>query len=234
MTEPDKSRDSGYLDGQLLIAMPCMSDKRFARSVIYVCAHTADGAMGLIVNQRAPHISFSELLGQLSIEDDDDLRGRRLERHGCGRARRRAGGDGARVRAAQLRLFCGQFDLVDRCRGIAHRDRGHPEGHRQRQGAEPGHAGARLRRLAARAAGETRSRPTAGCTARAISTCCSTAISTRNTSVPCPRSASTRPTWSPRPVTPDVRGSDTRTRRRSGLQRRLERWCQPITGFADP
>jgi len=61
-----KTQD-GYLDGQLLIAMPIMSDKRFARSVIYLCAHSAEGAMGLIINQRAPHISFPELLGQLSI-----------------------------------------------------------------------------------------------------------------------------------------------------------------------
>jgi putative transcriptional regulator len=50
--------------------MPLMSDKRFARSVIYMCAHSEQGAMGLIVNQRAPHISFSELLEQLSIEGD--------------------------------------------------------------------------------------------------------------------------------------------------------------------
>jgi putative transcriptional regulator len=70
MTSPSRSRKSGYLDGQLLIAMPYMSDKRFARSVIYMCAHSSQGAMGLIVNQRAPHISFSELLGQLSIEGD--------------------------------------------------------------------------------------------------------------------------------------------------------------------
>ena len=68
-----KTQD-GYLDGQLLIAMPIMSDKRFARSVIYLCAHSAEGAMGLIINQRAPHISFPELLGQLSIgtSDGDD------------------------------------------------------------------------------------------------------------------------------------------------------------------
>ncbi len=79
MTAPRKSRRSGYLDGQLLIAMPTMSDKRFARSVIYMCAHSAEGAMGLIVNQRAPHISFSELLGQLSIMGDEGLRGRRLD-----------------------------------------------------------------------------------------------------------------------------------------------------------
>jgi putative transcriptional regulator len=60
-------RRSGFLDGQFLIAMPVMTDKRFARSVIYLCAHSPDGAMGLIVNQRASHISFPQLLGQLSI-----------------------------------------------------------------------------------------------------------------------------------------------------------------------
>ena len=41
------------LEGQLLVAMPSMSDRRFSRSVIYVCAHSDEGAMGLIVNQRA-------------------------------------------------------------------------------------------------------------------------------------------------------------------------------------
>jgi putative transcriptional regulator len=71
MTASSKAqKGSGYLDGQLLIAMPFMSDKRFARSVIYMCAHSEQGAMGLIVNQRAPHISFAELLEQLSIEGD--------------------------------------------------------------------------------------------------------------------------------------------------------------------
>jgi putative transcriptional regulator len=64
-----KRRKSGltYLDGQLLIAMPVMSDKRFARSVIYICAHSEDGAMGLIINQRASHINFPDLLDRLGI-----------------------------------------------------------------------------------------------------------------------------------------------------------------------
>lgn len=62
-----RSSRSGYLNGQLLIAMPTMTDKRFARSVIYMCTHTADGAMGLIVNQRAKNISFPQLLQQLGI-----------------------------------------------------------------------------------------------------------------------------------------------------------------------
>lgn len=61
-----------YLDGQLLIAMPSMSDPRFARAVIYLCAHSSDGAMGIIVNQHAPHINFCELLEQLNIMPTED------------------------------------------------------------------------------------------------------------------------------------------------------------------
>jgi putative transcriptional regulator len=57
----------GYLDGQLLIAMPSMTDPRFHRAVIYVCAHSAEGAMGLVINQRAPHITLPKLLEQLEI-----------------------------------------------------------------------------------------------------------------------------------------------------------------------
>ena len=75
ITKKRKARNSAYLDGQLLVAMPIMTDKRFARSVIYMCAHSAEGAMGLIINQRASHISFSELMKQLSIMPDsaDDV-----------------------------------------------------------------------------------------------------------------------------------------------------------------
>ncbi len=62
-----RNSSSPYLEGQLLIAMPSMTDKRFARSVIYLCAHSKDGAMGLIINQPASHISFAELLEQLQI-----------------------------------------------------------------------------------------------------------------------------------------------------------------------
>jgi putative transcriptional regulator len=63
----DALHREGYLDGQLLIAMPAMGDPRFQRSVIYICAHSGDGAMGIVINQRAPHISFGELLDQLNI-----------------------------------------------------------------------------------------------------------------------------------------------------------------------
>ncbi len=57
------------LEGQLLIAMPTMSDPRFARSVIYMCAHSEDGAMGLIINQRCKSIRFSDLLEQLELNE---------------------------------------------------------------------------------------------------------------------------------------------------------------------
>lgn len=58
---------SGYLAGQLLIAMPQMSDPRFARSVVYLCAHSAEGAMGIMVNRLFDGLSFPELLEQLDI-----------------------------------------------------------------------------------------------------------------------------------------------------------------------
>ena len=68
-----KSAKRGFLDGQMLIAMPSMGDERFARTVIYMCAHSADGAMGIIVNQPAPNISFSDLLVQLEVLPAKDL-----------------------------------------------------------------------------------------------------------------------------------------------------------------
>src|SRR3954462_8262112 len=63
----DNSPDDGYLDGQLLIAMPVMGDTRFERSVIYMCAHSPEGAMGIIVNRPAGSIDFPGLLVQLDI-----------------------------------------------------------------------------------------------------------------------------------------------------------------------
>jgi putative transcriptional regulator len=60
-----------YLDGQCLIAMPGMSDSRFARSVVYLCAHSEDGAMGIIVNKPAADTRFPELLVQLDVIPPD-------------------------------------------------------------------------------------------------------------------------------------------------------------------
>ncbi|MBT0958023.1 YqgE/AlgH family protein [Alphaproteobacteria bacterium KMM 3653] len=60
------------LTGKLLIAMPGMGDPRFERSVIYLCSHSGDGAMGLIVNHPAPGLSLKGLLEQLEIESAKD------------------------------------------------------------------------------------------------------------------------------------------------------------------
>ncbi|WP_439816184.1 YqgE/AlgH family protein [Zavarzinia sp. CC-PAN008] len=71
---PSSAGGSGALDGgptslegQILIAMPTMGDPRFERTVILMCAHSPQGAMGLVVNKLIDHITFPELLGQLGI-----------------------------------------------------------------------------------------------------------------------------------------------------------------------
>jgi putative transcriptional regulator len=68
----DNDDDPGYLTGQLLIAMPQMQDTRFERSVIYLCVHNADGAMGLVINQLADELSLPDLLEQLGIDSGED------------------------------------------------------------------------------------------------------------------------------------------------------------------
>jgi putative transcriptional regulator len=56
-----------FLEGKLLIAMPGMGDDRFAQTVIYMCAHSSKGAMGLVINRPVPGLSFFELMKQLEI-----------------------------------------------------------------------------------------------------------------------------------------------------------------------
>ena len=60
--------ENRYFVGKLLLAMPAMQDPRFERAVIYMCAHSAEGAMGLVINQINSGISFPGLLEQLDIE----------------------------------------------------------------------------------------------------------------------------------------------------------------------
>src|SRR5829696_6938826 len=59
--------ESPYLDGQILVAMPGMMDERFARSVIYICAHSTEGAMGIVLNRPAANVNMPDLLVQLEI-----------------------------------------------------------------------------------------------------------------------------------------------------------------------
>ena len=63
-----QTSDTPYLPGHLLVAMPGMPDPRFAKTVIYMCAHNAEGAMGLVINRAMEDISFSDMLEQLGIE----------------------------------------------------------------------------------------------------------------------------------------------------------------------
>ncbi|MEP4379949.1 MAG: YqgE/AlgH family protein [Alphaproteobacteria bacterium] len=63
-----------YFEGQMLLAMPAMTDPRFERAVIYMCAHNDEGAMGLVINKTLDSIDFRELLGQLDIPAADSAR----------------------------------------------------------------------------------------------------------------------------------------------------------------
>lgn len=62
------STPEGYLAGHLLIAMPGMQDPRFDHTVVCLCAHSADGAMGLVVNRPLGGLEFDDLLRQLELE----------------------------------------------------------------------------------------------------------------------------------------------------------------------
>jgi putative transcriptional regulator len=66
-----KPTKQGFLDDQFLIAMPGMQDDRFARAVIYICAHGEEGAMGIIINQ-VQQLRFPDLLVQLGILDEQE------------------------------------------------------------------------------------------------------------------------------------------------------------------
>ncbi|OUS07291.1 hypothetical protein A9Q96_07615 [Rhodobacterales bacterium 52_120_T64] len=64
-----------FLDGKFLVAMPGMGDPRFDRAVIFMCAHTPEGAMGLMINRPAHQLEFSELMEQLGVEGEDTANG---------------------------------------------------------------------------------------------------------------------------------------------------------------
>jgi len=69
-TQHDKgaTENEGFLEGKILIALPGMPDDRFQQTVIYICAHSASGAMGIVINKPIPGLSFSNLMDQLEIE----------------------------------------------------------------------------------------------------------------------------------------------------------------------
>lgn len=67
----NSSGETPSLEGHFLIAMPGMEDERFSRSVVYICAHSANGAMGFVINKSQP-LSFGALLTQLEIVGDPE------------------------------------------------------------------------------------------------------------------------------------------------------------------
>lgn len=71
-TMVDQDQTAGTLTGQLLVAMPGMQDPRFAKTVIYMCTHNREGAMGLVVNKIIDSVTFPDLLAQLGIESAGD------------------------------------------------------------------------------------------------------------------------------------------------------------------
>ncbi|WP_241691101.1 YqgE/AlgH family protein [Roseovarius sp. A46] len=74
MSAPMPSPAPVDLTGKILIAMPGMGDPRFAYSVVYLCAHSAEGAMGLIVNKPAQDLQMCDLLEHLSITPGPEMR----------------------------------------------------------------------------------------------------------------------------------------------------------------
>ncbi len=63
-----KNAENNYLSGQMLIAMPGMTDPRFEKAVIYICAHNEDGAMGVVVFRPIESMNFRVMLKQLDID----------------------------------------------------------------------------------------------------------------------------------------------------------------------
>ncbi len=64
---------NSFLEGKMLIAMPTMGDERFARTLIYMCVHNPEGAMGIVVNKPASNITMPQLLNQLEIHVPDEI-----------------------------------------------------------------------------------------------------------------------------------------------------------------
>ncbi len=65
-----QQKENNFMTGKLLLSMPTINDPRFFKSVIFVCTHDENGAMGLMINSAVPGLNFKELLKQLNIESD--------------------------------------------------------------------------------------------------------------------------------------------------------------------
>jgi putative transcriptional regulator len=66
--EPDSGSGDNFLEGKLLIAMPGMGDPHFEKSVIFMCAHSSEGAMGIMINKPVAGLSFHDLMEKLDLQ----------------------------------------------------------------------------------------------------------------------------------------------------------------------
>lgn len=71
-TDHGATNQTGFLAGQMLVAMPGIEDPRFERAVLYLCAHDAEQAMGLAVNRPVEGLTLFELLGNLGVAPDTE------------------------------------------------------------------------------------------------------------------------------------------------------------------
>jgi putative transcriptional regulator len=72
--QPASIPDLQFLTGQLLIAMPLMDDERFMQAVIFLCAHSNEGAMGLVLNRPLARPRFNDLVRKFRISDASPAR----------------------------------------------------------------------------------------------------------------------------------------------------------------
>ena len=141
------------LEGQFLIAMPSLREGPFARSVVYMCAHRDDGAMGIVINHRAEEIDFGQASGAARHRAGNRGDPPAAARQSRARFAGRPGRDGTRLRSSFERLRRQRFDGQDR-RCLPDRHARYPA--RDRRGHRPGAGRARawLRRLGFGAARE--------------------------------------------------------------------------------
>lgn len=72
-TDNPPTVEASYLSGKLLLAMPGIGDPRFHRSVIFLCVHDEQGAMGLVINTEAPDINFGQVIDNLGLQSDIEV-----------------------------------------------------------------------------------------------------------------------------------------------------------------
>jgi putative transcriptional regulator len=65
---PEPSSPAASLVGRFLVAAPSMPDERFQKSVVFICKHDTDGALGIIVNNKVDDLPLAQVYKQLGIE----------------------------------------------------------------------------------------------------------------------------------------------------------------------